>query len=560
MKNKYFSERNGAHRRTIYKGVGYSDRDLRERPHIGIANPVTDLSPAHTHLKRLAEWIKAGIWQAGGVPFEFGTFATCGNIPIGTEFLKYELVVRDIMAASIEIVGREHLFDGLVMLSSCDSLIPGQLMAAARLDIPSILVSGGPMMPGSYKGKDITTADINEAVLDLNFPEKDLREMEDNACPGFGSCSVMGTANTMQILSEAMGMSLSGSATVPGNSSLRCSFAKNAGTQIVKLIDEKISSSKVITYQSLKNAIKVCLAIGGSTNAVLHIISIGKELGIEIDLDLFDKLSREIPSLVSVVPNGKHSIIDLYHAGGVPAVISELREYLDLTCMTVNGINLEKCIEGVKVKNRKVIRSCDDPLYPEGGIVVLKGNLSPNGCITRQTAIKPEMLVFKGKARVFSSDQEGLKAIQSGEIKKGDIMVIRYEGPVGAPGMKEIMLSTDALHVMQMDTSVALITDGRFSGFNRGPIIGHISPEAATGGPIAVIEEGDNILIDIPNRKLELLIDDSELNERLNRWTAPKPKEERGILGAYAALTEPSHKGAAFKVKNTRNINTKQEK
>ena len=547
---KYFSERNGAHRRTIYKGVGYSDEDLRKRPHIGIVNPVTDLSPAHTHLKRLADWVKAGIWQAGGVPFEFGTFATCGNIPIGTEFLKYELVIRDIMAASIEIVGKEHLFDGLVMLSSCDSLIPGQLMAAARLDIPSILISGGPMMPGLWKEKEISTADVNEAVLNLNFPEGELREMEDNACPGFGACSVMGTANTMQILSEAMGMSLSGSATIPANSSLRCSFAKKAGNQIVKLIEEKIKSSNIITRKSLENAIKLCLAIGGSTNAVLHIISIGKELDIEIGLDIFDELSREIPSLVSVIPNGIHTIIDLYHAGGVPAIISELKNYLDLNCMTVNGTSLGRCIEGVKVKNRKVIRSCEDPLHQEGGIVVLKGNLAPNGCITRQTAIKPEMLVFKGKARIFNSDQKGLKAIQGGDIKKGDIIVIRYEGPVGAPGMKEIMLSTDALHVMQMDTSVALITDGRFSGFNRGPIIGHISPEAAIGGPIAVIEEGDDILIDIPNRKLELLINDFELNERLKKWTAPKPKEVRGILGAYAALTEPSHKGAAFKAKN----------
>jgi len=547
---KYFSERNGAHRRTIYKGVGYSDEDLRKRPHIGIVNPVTDLSPAHTHLKRLADWVKAGIWQAGGVPFEFGTFATCGNIPIGTEFLKYELVIRDIMAASIEIVGKEHLFDGLVMLSSCDSLIPGQLMAAARLDIPSILISGGPMMPGLWKEKEISTADVNEAVLNLNFPEGELREMEDNACPGFGACSVMGTANTMQILSEAMGMSLSGSATIPANSSLRCSFAKKAGNQIVKLIEKKIKSSNIITRKSLENAIKLCLAIGGSTNAVLHIISIGKELDIEIGLDIFDELSREIPSLVSVIPNGIHTIIDLYHAGGVPAIISELKNYLDLNCMTVNGTSLGRCIEGVKVKNRKVIRSCEDPLHQEGGIVVLKGNLAPNGCITRQTAIKPEMLVFKGKARIFNSDQKGLKAIQGGDIKKGDIIVIRYEGPVGAPGMKEIMLSTDALHVMQMDTSVALITDGRFSGFNRGPIIGHISPEAAIGGPIAVIEEGDDILIDIPNRKLELLINDFELNERLKKWTAPKPKEVRGILGAYAALTEPSHKGAAFKAKN----------
>lgn len=559
MGNKYFSQRDGAHRRTIYKGVGYSDRDLRERPHIGIVNPVTDLSPAHTHLRRLADWVKAGIWQAGGVPFEFGTFATCGNIPIGTEFLKYELVIRDVMAASIEIVATEHLFDGLVLLSSCDSLIPGQLMAAARLDIPSILVTGGPMMPGLWKGKEITTADVNEAVVDLDFPEEDLREMEDNACPGFGACSIMGTANTMQILSEAMGMSLSGSATIPAVSSLRCSIAKKAGNQILELIKKKIKPSHIITKESLENAIKLCLAIGGSTNAVLHIISIGKELGIEINLDMFDRLSRQIPLLVSVIPNGNNTIIDLYEAGGVPAIISQLKNHLDLNCMTVDGINLGKCIEGVKVTNREVIRSFEDPLYKEGGIAVLKGNLSSEGCITRQTAIKPEMMVFKGKARVFNSDQEGLKAIQSGKINRGDIMVIRYEGPVGAPGMKEIMLSTDALYIKKLDTSVALITDGRFSGFNRGPIIGHISPEAAIGGPIAVVKDGDNILIDIPNRKLELLIDKIELSTRLKKWKAPKPKEDRGILGAYAVLTEPSHRGAAFKVKNTKKIINQEE-
>ena len=559
MGNKYFSGRDGARGRTIYKGVGYSDRDLRERPHIGIVNPVTDLSPAHTHLRRLADWVKAGIWQAGGVPFEFGTFATCGNISIGTEFIKYELVIRDVMAASIEIVAKEHLFDGLVLLSSCDSLIPGQLMAAARLDIPSILVTGGPMMPGHFKGKEITTADVDEAVLDSDFPEEDLREMEDNACPGFGACSVMGTANTMQILSEAMGMSLSGSATIPAISSLHCSVAKKAGNQIVGLIEKRIKPSHIITKESLENAIKLCLAIGGSTNAVLHIISIGKELGIEINLDMFDRLSRQIPLLVSVIPNGNNTIIDLYEAGGVPAIISQLKNHLDLNCMTVDGINLGQCIKGVKVKNRKVIRSFDNALYKEGGLAVLRGNLSPEGCITRQTAIKPEMMVFKGKARVFGSDQEGLKAIQSGKINRGDIMVIRYEGPVGAPGMKEIMLSTDALYIKKLDTSIALITDGRFSGFNRGPIIGHISPEAAIGGPIAVVEDGDNILIDIPNRKLELLIDSKELNNRFKRWKAPKPKCDRGILGAYAVLTEPSHKGAAFKVKNTKKINKKEK-
>ena len=548
MSNKYFGDPSAAHRRAIYKGVGFEDSDLRNRPHIGIANTATDLSPAHTHLHRLAEWVKAGIWQAGGVPFEFGTLATCGNISIGTENLKYELVIRDVMAASIEIVSKVHLFDGLVLLSSCDSLIPGQLMAAARLDIPSILVTGGPMFPGRYKGKEITTADLNEVVLDPEFPAEEVAKMEDLACPGFGACPLMGTANTMQILSEALGMSLSGTANIPAVYSLRYTAAQRAGRQIVKLVERDIRPSQIITERSLRNAIVISLAIGGSTNAVLHIISIGKELDIDIDLDLFDSLSKETPCLVAVVPSGSHSIIDFYEAGGVPALATEMRKYLDLSCITVGGVSLGECIDGAEVKNREVITSVEHPLYKEGGLVVLKGNLAPDGAIVRQTAMRPEMRVFKGSARVFDSDQEGLKAIQSGKIKPGDLMVIRYEGPKGAPGMKEVMLSTDALYIKRLADTVGLITDGRFSGFNRGPIVGHVSPEAAVGGPIAVVQDGDPILVDIPNRKLELLISNSELDKRLKNWSPRPVKTDRGILGAYAVLSEPAHKGAAFRV------------
>lgn len=548
MSKEYFSGPNAAHRRAIYKGIGFGDFDLRNRPHIGIANSAADLSPAHAHLHRLAEGVKAGIWQAGGIPFEFGTLATCGNIAVGTESIKYELVIRDVMAASIEIVSKVHLFDGLVLLSSCDSLIPGQLMAAARLDIPSILITGGPMMPGRWRGKEITSADINEAVLDSNSPEEELQEMEEQACPGFGACSLMGTANTMQILSEALGMSLSGTATIPAISSLRYNAAQRTGCQVVRLVEKGLKPSNIITERSLRNAITICLAIGGSTNAVLHITSIGKELGIDIGLEVFDSLSKEVPCLVSVVPNGSHSIIDFYEAGGVPALTKELESYLSLSCMTVDGVNLGKCTEGAEVKNREVITSVDNPLYKEGGLAVLRGNLAPDGAIVRQTAMKPGMRVFKGPARVFDSDQEGLRAIQDGNIKTGDVMVIRYEGPKGAPGMKEIMLSTDALYVSGLAESVGLITDGRFSGFNRGPIVGHVSPEAAVGGPIAVVRDGDPILVDIPNRKLELMISKTELDKRLKNWNPHPAKTDRGILGVYAMLSEPAHQGAAFKV------------
>ena len=548
MSREYFAGANAAHRRAIYKGVGFGDSDLRNRPHIGIANTATDLSPAHAHFRRLVEWVKAGIWQAGGVPFEFGTLATCGNIALGTENIKYELVIRDVMAASIEIVSREHAFDGLVLLSSCDSLIPGQLMAAARLDIPSILMTGGPMMPGKWRGKRITCGDINELMLDTDFPEKELEEMEDYACPGFGACPLMGTANTMQILGEALGMSLSGTATIPAISSLRYQVAQRVGSQVVKLVGKGIKSSQIINERSLQNAIKVCLAIGGSTNAVLHIISIGKELDIDIDLEVFDSLSREVPCLVSVVPSGSHFVTDFYEAGGVPALIAELQGYLDLSCLTVDGVNLGKCIEGAEVKDREVIASVSNPLSKEGGLAVLKGNLAPDGAIVRQTALTPEMMVFRGSAKVFDSDQEGLRAIQGGSIKAGDVMVVRYEGPKGAPGMKEIMLSTDALYIKGLANSVGLVTDGRFSGFNRGPIVGHVSPEAAVGGPIAVVQDGDTISVDIPNRKLELIISDSELSKRLKSWSPRLPKTDSGILGAYAILSEPAHKGAAFKV------------
>lgn len=549
MSKEYFGGSNAAPRRAIYKGVGFGDFDLRNRPHIGIANTATDLSPAHTHFRQLVEWVKAGIWQAGGLPFEFGTLATCGNISLGTENIKYELVIRDVMAASIEIVAREHAFDGLVLLSSCDSLIPGQLMAAARLDIPAILMTGGPMMPGRWRGREITSGDINELVLDPDFPKKELEEMEDYACPGFGACPLMGTANTMQILGEALGMSLSGTATIPAISRLRSNIAQRVGAQVVKLVEKGIKSSQIITENSLRNAIKIDLAIGGSTNAVLHIISIGKELDIDIGLEVFDSLSREIPCLVSVIPSGSYYVTDFHEAGGVPALAAELRNYLDLSCLTVDGVNLGKCIEGAEVKNREVITSVENPLHKEGGLAILKGNLAPDGAITRQTAMIPEMRVFQGRAKVFDSDQEGLTAIQEGRIKAGDIMVVRYEGPKGAPGMKEIMLSTDALYVKGLANSVGLVTDGRFSGFNRGPIVGHVSPEAAVGGPIAVVQDGDPILVDIPNRKLELMIADSELGNRLKNWSPRPSKTDNGILGAYAMLAEPAHKGAAFKVR-----------
>lgn len=549
MPSGYFDGREAAHRRAMYKGVGYDDEDLRNRPHIGVVNPATDLSPAHAHLRQVAEWVKAGIWQAGGTPFEFGALATCGNLPLGLETLKYELVIRDVMAASIEIVAREHLFDGLVLLSSCDNLIPGQLMAAGRLDIPSILVTGGPMQAGRLNGREVTSADVSEAVVDPEFPDSKLQELEDCACPGYGACPLMGTANTMQVLSETLGMALSGSATVPAVSSRKFAWAQAAGRRIVGLVQEGLRPSQIMSPGAFRNAIAADMAIGGSTNAVLHIISIARELDIDIDLELFDDFSKRVPCLVSVLPNGEHSLIDFHEAGGVPALLNEIRSHLDLSCLTVDGVPLGRRIEGARARKREVIRPLGNPVYSEGGLAVLKGNLAPNGAIVRPTAVKPEMRVFQGRARVFESDQAGLKAVQSGQIEPGDVMVIRYEGPKGAPGMKEVMLSTDVLYQKGLDASVGLITDGRFSGFNRGAIVGHVSPEAAAGGLIAVVRDGDQILVDIPRRKLELLVPEVELQKRLKGWRPPPAKVRSGILAAYTLLAEPAHRGAAFKVR-----------
>ena len=549
MSSRNFDGREAAHRRAMYKGVGYDDEDLRARPHIGVVNPATDLSPAHAHLRQVAEWVKAGIWQAGGTPFEFGALATCGNLPLGLETLKYELVIRDVMAASIEIVTREHLFDGLVLLASCDNLIPGELMAAARLDVPAILFTGGPMQAGRLEGREVTSADVSEAVTDPAFPDVKLQELEDCACPGYGACPLMGTANTMQALSEALGMALSGSATVPAISSRKFAWAQAAGRRIVGLVREGLKPSRIMTEAAFRNAISTDMAIGGSTNAVLHLISIARELGIDLDLELFDAISRRVPCLVSVLPNGRHTVIDFHEAGGVPALLHEIRGQLDLACLTVDGEPLGRRIEGAQVRNRAVIRPLESPIYSEGGLAVLKGNLAPDGAIVRPTSVKPEMRTFRGRARVFESDQEGLKAVQSGRIRAGDVMVIRYEGPKGAPGMKEVMLSTDVLYQKGLDSSVGLITDGRFSGFNRGAIVGHVSPEAAAGGPIAVVRDGDPILVDIPNRKLELLVPEAELRKRLEDWVPPPPKVSGGILAAYALLAEPAHRGAAFRAR-----------
>ncbi len=548
---KLFKGIEGARRRAIYKANGYTSEDLG-KPHIGVVNTWNEAAPGHSHLRRVAESVKAGVWQAGGTPFEFGTISTCSSLCVGAEnkALRYELVIRDIIAGSVEIVAMEHMFDGLVLLSSCDSIIPAELMAAARLDIPSILVTGGPMLPGRHQGKDIVMSQLDEAFLGgieaKKISEKEILEMEDVVCSGPGACPLMGTANTMQILSEALGMTLPGSSTVPAVLARKLRVAKESGRQIVELVKKEIRPSHIMTKKTLVNAIIVDLAIGGSTNAVLHLLTLAQELGIELSLDEFDRLSRRTPCICAVIPNGPYTVVDFHEAGGVPALMKELKDLLNLNCLTVNVKEIGENIQGARILNEKVIRRRDNPVYEEGGVAILKGNLAPEGAVARPTSFRKEMLRHRGSAKVFDGDEDALKAIYDKKVKKGDVIVVRYEGPKGAPGMREVMLSTDALVGMELDKSIALITDGRFSGFTRGAAIGHISPEAMVGGPIAIVKDGDIIDIDIPNRNLNVRLTEKEIKTRLRDWKPPEPKVKRGVLTIYSRLTEQAERGATI--------------
>lgn len=538
-----------AHRRQIYRGVGYGDGDW-DRPHIGIANAWTEVSPAHVHLRRIADEVKAGIWQAGGVPFEFGVFATCGNIAVGTENLKYELAIRDALAASVETMAQVQLFDGLVLIASCDSIIPGVLMGALRVDLPTIMVTGGPMLSGRWQGGRVMPPDVNEAVFGAltlgKISPEDLQEMEECACPTTGACPVMGTANTMQILTEALGIQLSGAATIPAILSDRLRMARRSGQRIVELVHKGIRASRIVDERALHNAMVVNAAIGGSTNAPLHIMSLGREVGVTIPLQRFDEVSRKTPLLASVVPNGPHTVVDFYHSGGVPALLKELGDLVEGSALTVDGFTVAENLRAVQGSHGPAIATRASPVQPEGGLAILTGNIAPRGAIVRTSAIRREMLVHRGPARTFSGDREAWEAIVGGSIQSGDIVVIRYEGPKGAPGMKETMLSTDAIYRMGLEGSVGLVTDGRFSGFNRGPIVGHVCPEAMDGGVIAVIEDGDLIEIDIPHRRLTLEVPESEIKRRLAAWRPPPLKTTKGFLALYAQLALPADEGAAM--------------
>jgi len=555
----FFEGIEGARRRSLYHACGYSTYDLN-RPHIGIVNAFNEAAPGHTHLRPLAEAVKSGIWQAGGVPFEFNTISTCGAICLGTKHTNYELVIRDIIAASIEIVATEHLFDGLVLLSSCDSIIPGQILGAIRVNIPFLMVTGGPMLPGYYHGRKILQNEFDELVLSHSdtstVSSEEINSIEELVDSTPGACPLMGTANTMQILSEALGLVLPGTATIPAVFSAKVATARAAGRRIVEMVHQGLSINKIMTLPALRNAIRVDMAIGGSTNAVLHLLAFAKELGLSLSLEEFDHISRQIPCICSVIPNGPHDVTEFHAAGGVPAVFRELKETLDLEALNVNGSTVGEIASRAVNQNQQVIRLLTDPANVHEGLAVLRGNICPKGAICRPSSFKSQMLKFSGRAQVFNSDEEAYQAIQNGNIKSGTVIIVRYEGPQGAPGMREVMLSTDAIFGMGLDSSIALITDGRFSGFTRGSCIGHVAPEAMIGGPIALVQDDDTIDIDIPRRILHLQVDATELAHRQSRWVQPEPKVKKGILAVYSALTGQADTGAMFQLnlKNKSNI------
>ncbi len=545
MSQAYWNGAEAAHRRVMMKAAGYSDEDIRKKPHIGVPNSFMEGSPGSAHLRQIAEAVKQGIWEAGGVPVEFGIPATCGNIANGAEELKYEQVGRDIVAMSVEFVTIVHNFDGLVMIASCDNIIAGCYLAAARLDIPSMVVTGGSMQPGHHCGKAIVEADLDVARFS-GAGEEYLDELEEAVCPSFGACPSMGTANTMQMLGEVFNLVMPGTATVPASDNKKLRQARMAGKYAVELVKSGRKPSYLITKEVLLNAIMFDMAVAGSTNAVLHILTMAYELGLDITLEDFEKYAKEIPCINAVIPSGPYTVVDFHYAGGVPNVLKMLESKLYKDVPMITGITLGEFLSQLTAKPNEVIHSLEKPLFNEPGLKVLRGNIAPNGAIVRPTGVPKEVKYIKGKAKVFDGDRMAFEAIESGQIVAGDIIVIRYEGCKGAPGMKELMLSIDALIGLGLHTSVGLITDARFSGFNYGAIVGHVSPEAYDGGVIALVEDGDEIILDTINGEATLCVSDEELAARREKWVCPPLKEQKGCLNLFARNCRPAEEGGAM--------------
>lgn len=545
MGTEFWNGAQAAHRRVMMKAAGYSDKDIRRKPHIGVPNSYMAGSPGSAHLRQIAEAVKEGIWSAGGVPVEFGIPATCGNIANGAEELKYEQAGRDIVAMSVEFVTKVHNFDGLVMVASCDNIIAGCYLAAMRLDIPSMVVTGGSMQPGQYCGKTVVEADLDTARFS-GAAEEELFGLEDSVCPSFGACPSMGTANTMQMLGEVLNLVLPGTSTTPASDNAKLRKAREAGAYAVELVRAGRKPSELITREVLMNAVMFDMAVAGSTNAVLHLLSYAYELGIKMTLEDFEKYAGQIPCINAVVPSGPYTVVDFHYAGGVMNVMKQLESRLFTDVTGMYGITWKEMLAKVTPQENKVIHSLERPLSEEPGLKILRGNLSPNGAIVRPTAVYEEVKYLRGRAKVFEGDRPAFEAVQAGGIVPGDIIVIRYEGCKGAPGMKELMLSIDALIGKGLHKSVGLISDARFSGFNYGAIVGHVSPEAYDGGVIALVENGDEIVMDINGGELTLLVPEEEIERRRKAWVRPPLKEAKGCLNIYAKMCRPAEEGGAM--------------
>ena len=539
----------GLPRRALLKADGLTDADI-ERPFVAIANSYNNIVPGHLHLRELAREAAAGVRAAGGTPFEFNTIGICDGIAMGTRGMCFSLPSRELVADTVETMLEAHRFDAVVAVASCDKIVPGMLMAIARVNIPAIMITGGPMMPGEWRGQRLDVISAFEAVGAVKagkLSKREAMEIEDRCCPGCGSCAGLFTANTMACLSEAMGISMPRMATTHAVDANKRRLAKQSGAQVVKLLRQGITPRKIMTRAALENAIIVDMAIGGSTNTVLHLPAIAHEAGIKLLLDTFDRLSRRTPHICNLRPEGTHTMLDLERAGGVPMVMKRLGKLVRGSPLTVTGRRVRENLKFVKLSNSEVIRAPTRPYHREGGIAIIYGNLAPEGSVVKHAGVRPRMLCHQGPARVFDREEDAVRAILGGRIKRGDVVVIRYEGPKGGPGMREMLAPTAAIAGMGLLESVALITDGRFSGGTRGACIGHVSPEAIDGGPIAAVREGEKILIDIRRRRLELLLPEAEIKERLAKFKPPAPRVKRGYLAYYSRMVSSATDGAIRK-------------
>lgn len=539
--------------RALLRCAGLTDEDF-EKPIVAVVNSWNEVVPGHMHLNQLAHHVKMGIREKGGVPLEFNTIAICDGVAMGHEGMRAPLPSREVIADSIELMIEAHGFDAMVCICTCDKIVPGMLMAAARLDIPTVFVLGGGMLPfkpsyGRFKGREMTAIDVAEVFELMQRGEIDAeyaKYVEENICTTAGACAGMFTANTMQCLTEVMGLTIPMMATTPAAYSAKLRLALEAGRAVMDAYRQEIKPSDVLTEEAFENAIIADMALGGSTNTVLHLPAIANELGIKIPLDLFDEISRKVPHICGIAPGGEYTIFDLHQAGGIPALLKRLEGIINKECVAVTGKKIGEIAEKAKIYDEDVIRPLENPVHKEGGIAILWGNLAPKGAVVKTAAVSKKMLKFKGEARVFDKEEDAVAAILNREIREGEVIVIRYEGPKGGPGMREMLTATTVLMLSGMGESVALVTDGRFSGATKGPCIGHVSPEAAEKGPIAVVEDGDVIEIDIPKRSLEVKLSDDEMEERLKNLPEFEPKVKKGCLYRYSRLASSADEGGVM--------------